>query len=97
MDPKQTEFLDEMANVVETIESIIEKYDMKDSVMFAMFCGFAVSENEEEQTSNISANVDLTLSSQLEVEIVKEFIQQAYDNYDTGLNDLLDGTGISLN
>lgn len=97
MDPKQTEFLDEMANVVETIESIIEKYDMKDSVMFAMFCGFAVSENEEEKTSNISANVDLTLSSQLEVEIVKEFIQQAYDNYDTGLNDLLDGTGISLN
>ena len=95
-DTEDYEFLLEMQQLHSQMEVLIERYDMRDRVMSVVVTG--VLEPIDEDTSQMKALFSYNLSSEEEMEEMVRFISKTYKDQDEpGIDDLLDGLGISLN
>lgn len=88
----KAEFLKEMYEIYDIVESLVEKYGMEDHVLFALFVGVM---EESEEGVKVDAACSVTVNDQLELDIISSSFQETFDK--GNLDDLLSGTGISLN
>lgn len=99
MDPMQQEereeFLLKVRNHFEAISQLIEEYGLEDKIIAASVIG--VLDPVDSGTSDMSAIYAMNLENRDEMEVVIDFIRDAYNENDPDLSDLLGGLGISLN
>lgn len=103
MDDNTVEFFLSAQDLVHQFETLIDKHDMRDRVISSMMIGVIQDDEEEEADDdegmiNIKSIYNFNVADTNELDLVLSFMKQVYDqNSDNGLNDLLNGTGISLN
>jgi len=95
MEEKHEEFLMQVRDHFQAISTLIEEYEMQDKVIAASVIG--VLDPVDEGTSDMSAIYAMNLESREEMEVVIDFIRDAYNDNDPDISDLLGGLGISLN
>jgi type IV secretory pathway VirB4 component len=101
MTSQDKEFIAEVYSLIVKIEDLIKKYNYEDRVMSAIMLGVidldlnrTYEEGEEVQLKSIfSYNLD----SKLELEMVKDLMDQQFEDPDEDLEGLLGDLGISLN
>ena len=99
MNPKDTLFFAEMYSLVKKMEETIDEFEMKERVLASIVVGVidlnAVELGDEE--AEMKAMYSFNLQDRSELETVKEVMDNAYQEENTDLNDLLGELGISLN
>jgi len=99
MNPKDTLFFAEMYSLVKKMEETIDEFEMKERVLASIVVGVidlnAVEFGDEE--AEMKAMYSFNLQDRSELETVKEVMDNAYQEENTDLNDLLGELGISLN
>tara|TARA_E500000318_G_scaffold69716_1_gene64502 strand:+ start:897 stop:1202 length:306 start_codon:yes stop_codon:yes gene_type:complete len=101
MNSKDKEFIAEAYSLVVQIEELIKSYGYEDKVMSAIMLGVIdishdddVHEGDEVQLKSIfSYNLD----SKLELDMVKDIMDQQFSDPDDDIDSLLGDLGISLN
>lgn len=101
MTSKDKEFIAEAYSLIVKIEELIKKYGYEDRVMSALLLGVIdldlgkeYNEGDEVQLKSVfSYNLD----SKLELEMVKEIMDQQFEDPDDDLSSLLGDLGIHLN
>ena len=101
MNAKDKEFIAEVYSLIVQIEGLIKSYGYEDKVMSALMLGVIdidldddVQEGDEVQLKSVfSYNLD----SKLELEVVKEIMDQQFADPDDDIDTLLGDLGISLN
>lgn len=80
------------------IDDLIEQNNMSHRVLSVMMLGVIPEEDMENgaEFSEMKAIYNFNIASNDELDTIWDTVQDAYSRED-GLNDLLDGTGISLN
>ena len=74
--------------------SVIEEYDMSDRILAASMIG--VLDPRDEDNSDLTAIYAMNIDSKEELEVVTEFLMDAYEENNPDLNDL-QAASISLN
>ena len=77
------------------IAQLIKDYDMEDRVLAASMIG--VLDPLDEDNSDLTAIYAMNIDSREELDVVTDFLVDAYEENNPDLNDLLGGLGISLN
>ena len=101
MNARDKEFIAEVYSLIVQIEGLIKSYGYEDKVMSALMLGVIdidldddVQEGDEVQLKSVfSYNLD----SKLELEVVKEIMDQQFADPDDDIDTLLGDLGISLN
>lgn len=101
MNSKDKEFIAEAYSLIVQIEELIKSYGYEDKVMSALMLGVidispddGVQEGDEVQLKSVfSYNLD----SKLELEVVKDIMDQQFSDPDDDIDSLLGDLGISLN
>lgn len=96
------DFLMEVHRLAIELELLIDKYDMRDSVLSMMVVGVLEAMEEEDDKSRMKAIYSHNMHDELELQTLIDFATETWkDNkdIDRGLDfdDLFDGLGISLN
>jgi len=94
MDEKH-EFLMKVKVHFSEIAQLIKDYDMEDRVLAASMIG--VLDPLDEDNSDLTAIYAMNIDSREELDVVTDFLVDAYEENNPDLNDLLGGLGISLN
>ena len=89
------EFLMKVKYHFSEIAQLIEDYEMTDRILAASMIG--VLDPRDEDNSDLTAIYAMNIDSKEELEVVTEFLMDAYEENNPDLNDLLGGLGISLN
>jgi hypothetical protein len=99
MEAKDTQFLAEMYVMVHKMEELIERFDMSERVMAAVIVGVIddYDMDEEGATTEMKTMYSFNLADRIELETIKNLMDDMYKNDDDPLDNLLDGLGISLN
>lgn len=104
-DMKEHAFLLEIQRLAVEMDSLIDKYDVRDKVISVMVTGLI--DEKEYGESQLKAIYSYSLDSRNELESIMEFIDATWsseesashapedEGYD-GIDELLDGTGIEL-
>lgn len=88
-------FLFEVQKIALEIESLIDKYDVRDQVMSLMIIGVV---DEFEDTHQLKAVYGYNLRDRDELNELISFAQESYKGDDEpDIDDLIEGLGISLN
>ena len=100
MSPNDTLFFAEMYSLVKKIEETIDQFDMKDRTLASIIIGVidldAIEYGEEE--AEMKTMYSFNLQGREELNTLKQVMDSAYkDEDDIDLDDLLSGSGISLN
>jgi hypothetical protein len=99
MSTKDKEFIAEAYSLIVQMEKLIKDYEYEDRVMSAVVLGVIdvnddVEEGDEVQLKSVfSYNLD----SKLELEIIKEIMDNHFEDPDDDIDKLLGELGISLN
>lgn len=105
MEHKDVQFIAEVYHLIKQIEELVRDNDMTHRVMAAIFVG-VIDEGEmedlakrEEEFGNVSMRsmYSFNVENKQELEAIKDIMDEAYDNQDPDLDDLIEGLGISLN
>jgi hypothetical protein len=105
MEHKDIKFIAEVYHLIKQIEELVEGSDMAHRVMAAIFVG-VIDEGEMEDLAkreeefghvNMRSMYSFNVENKQELEVIKDIMDEAYDNQDPDLDDLLNGLGISLN
>lgn len=94
MDEKH-EFLMKVKDHFEYIAQLIKDYEMEDRILAASMIG--ILDPLDEDNSDLTAIYAMNVDSREELDVVTEFLVDAYEENNPDLNDLLGGLGISLN
>tara|TARA_R110002020_G_scaffold70277_2_gene182472 strand:+ start:2468 stop:2767 length:300 start_codon:yes stop_codon:yes gene_type:complete len=99
MNPKDTLFFAEMYSLVKKMEETIEEFEMKDRTLATIVVGLIDLEDVDSDAEEAAMKTmySFNLDSRDELEAVKMIMDSAYEDDDQSLDDLLDGSGISLN
>jgi hypothetical protein len=99
MEEKVFEFLLESQSLMLELDKLIDKYGLRDQAVACVIQGVIVPDPEDEDMGKLTTVYNLTAEGQSEVDTIKSFVQDIWDSMDEGddLDDLLSGTGISLN
>ena len=89
------EFLMKVKDHFAEIAQLIKDYDMEDRVLAASMIG--VLDPLDEDNSDLTAIYAMNIDSREELDVVTDFLVDAYEENNPDLNDLLGGLGISLN
>lgn len=89
------EFLMKVKAHFAEIAQLIKDYDMEDRVLAASMIG--VLDPLDEDNSDLTAIYAMNIDSREELDVVTDFLVDAYEENNPDLNDLLGGLGISLN
>lgn len=89
------EFLMKVKDHFADIAQLIKDYEMEDRVMAASMIG--VLDPLDEDNSDLTAIYAMNVDTREELDVVIEFLVDAYEENNPDLNDLLGGLGISLN
>ena len=89
------EFLMKVKDHFADIAQLIKDYEMEDRVMAASMVG--VLDPLDEDNSDLTAIYAMNVDTREELDVVIEFLVDAYEENNPDLNDLLGGLGISLN
>ena len=100
MSPNDTLFFAEMYSIVKKMEETIDQFDMKDRTLASIIIGVidldAIEYGEEE--AEMKTMYSFNLQGREELNTLKQVMDSAYkDEDDIDLDDLLSGSGISLN
>ncbi len=100
MSPNDTLFFAEMYSLVKKMEETIDQFDMKDRTLASIIIGVidldAIEYGEEE--AEMKTMYSFNLQGREELNTLKQVMDSAYkDEDDIDLDDLLSGSGISLN
>ena len=94
MDEKH-EFLMKVKDHFADIAQLIKDYNMEDRILAASMIG--ILDPLDEDNSDLTAIYAMNIDSREELDVVTEFLVDAYEENNPDLNDLLGGLGISLN
>ena len=94
MDEKH-EFLMKVKDHFADIAKLIKDYNMEDRILAASMIG--ILDPLDEDNSDLTAIYAMNIDSREELDVVTEFLVDAYEENNPDLNDLLGGLGISLN
>lgn len=101
MNAKDKEFMAEAYSLVTQIEELIKSYDYEDRVMSAIMIGVLdidmIKEPEEGDEVQLKSLFSYNLDGKIELEMVKEIMDQQFKGSDDDLDQLLGDLGISLN
>jgi len=101
MNAKDKEFMAEAYSLVTQIEELIKSYDYEDRVMSAIMIGVLdidmIKEPEEGDEIQLKSLFSYNLDGKIELEMVKEIMDQQFKGSDDDLDQLLGDLGISLN
>jgi len=101
MNTKDKEFIAEVYSLIIQIEDLIKNFGYEDRVMSAMMLGVLdvdmTKEPKEGDEIQLKSVFSYNLDSKLELEMVKEIMDQQFEDPDEDLSDLLGDMGISLN
>lgn len=101
MNKKDKEFVAEVYSLIVQIEELIKSYEYEDRVMSAIMLGVLDTdmdkEPEEGDEIQLKSVFSYNLDSRLELEIVKDIMDQQFEDPDDDLDKLLGDLGISLN
>ena len=100
MSPKDTLFFAEMYSLVKKMEETIDDFDMKDRTLASIVVGVIDIDSVEygDEEAEMKTMYSFNIQSREELEAVKGVMDTAYqDDDDIYLDDLLSGSGISLN
>lgn len=89
------EFLMKVKDHFAEIAELIKEYEMEDRILAASMIG--VLDPLDEDNSDLTAIYAMNIDSRDELDVVTEFLVDAYEENNPDLNDLLGGLGISLN
>ena len=89
------EFLMKVKDHFAEIAQLIKDYEMEDRILAASMIG--VLDPLDEDNSDLTAIYAMNIDSKEELEVVTEFLIDAYEENNPDLSDLLGGLGISLN
>lgn len=100
MSPNDTLFFAEMYSLVKKMEETIDQFDMKDRTLASIIIGVidldAIEYGDEE--AEMKTMYSFNLQGREELNTLKQVMDSAYkDEDDIDLDDLLSGSGISLN
>lgn len=100
MSPNDTLFFAEMYSLVKKMEETIDQFDMKDRTLASIVIGVidldAIEYGQEE--AEMKTMYSFNLQGREELNTLKQVMDSAYkDDDDIDLDDLLNGSGISLN
>jgi|TARA_A100000172_G_scaffold1166_1_gene1036 hypothetical protein len=94
-DMEREGFLFEVQQIALEIESLIDKYDVREDVMSLMIIGLI---DEMEDTHQLKAVYGYNLRDRSELEELVTFAQDSFKgNDEPDIDDLIKGLGISLN
>ena len=101
MNAKDKEFIAEAYSLVVQIEELIRAYGYEDKVMSAIVLGVLdvdlQDEPKEGDEVNLKSVFSYNLDSKLELEVVKEIMDNQFQDPDDDLDSMLGDLGISLN
>ena len=98
MDVKDTQFMAEMYLMVHKMEELIEKFDMSEKVLASVVVGVIDFDGiEDGDTAEMKTMYSFNLADRLELETIKNLMDEMYNDPEGPLDDLLGGLGISLN
>lgn len=101
MNTRDKEFIAEVYSLIIQIEDLIKSFGYEDRVMSAMMLGVLdvdmTKEPKEGDEIQLKSVFSYNLDSKLELEMVKEIMDQQFEDPDEDLSDLLGDLGISLN
>ena len=101
MNAKDKEFMAEAYSLVVQIEELIKSYDYEDRVISAIMIGVLdidmIKEPEEGDEVQLKSLFSYNLDGKIELEMVKEIMDQQFSDSDEDLDQLLGDLGISLN
>jgi hypothetical protein len=101
MDAKDKEFMAEAYSLVVQIEELIKSYGYEDRVISAIMVGVIdiddFEEPEEGDEVQLKSLFSYNLDGKIELEMVKEIMDQQFSDSDEDLDQLLGDLGISLN
>tara|TARA_Y100001972_G_scaffold113451_1_gene148181 strand:- start:1272 stop:1556 length:285 start_codon:yes stop_codon:yes gene_type:complete len=89
------EFLMKVKDHFSDIAQLIRDYQMEDKILAASMIG--ILDPLDEENSDMTAIYAMNIDSREELDIITEFLVDAYEENNPDLNDLLGGLGISLN
>ena len=89
------EFLMKVKSHFSEIAQLIKDYEMEDRILAASMIG--VLDPLDEDNSDLTAIYAMNIDSREELDVVTDFLIDAYEENNPDLNDLLGGLGISLN
>jgi Zn-dependent M16 (insulinase) family peptidase len=100
MSPNDTLFFAEMYSLVKKMEETIDQFDMKDRTLASIIIGVidldAIEYGDEE--AEMKTMYSFNLQGREELNTLKQVMDSAYKGEDDiDLDDLLNGSGISLN
>ena len=92
-------FMLEASRLLKKIDTLIDKYDLRDEVLVASMVGVQVKEHEDDEEYGINSFFTFNIADTDELELVMMNMMEVYNdkNIDKGLSDLLNPMGISLN
>jgi len=94
-DMEEEGFWFEIQELAFAVNEIITRYGLQEKVMSSIVVG--ILEPAGENTSSMKAFFHHNLENDQEVEALCGFMKDSYDMNKPDIDDLLDGTGISLN
>ena len=98
MDTKDTQFLAEMYVMVHKMEDLIERFDMSEKVLASVVVGVIdFDAMEDGDTAEMKTMYSFNLADRLELETIKNLMDEMYNDPEDPLDGLLGGLGISLN
>jgi|TARA_R100000482_G_scaffold64420_1_gene23879 hypothetical protein len=89
------EFLMKVKDHFAEIAQLIKDYEMEDRILAASMIG--VLDPLDEDNSDLTAIYAMNIDSREELDVVTDFLVDAYEENNPDLSDLLGGLGISLN
>ena len=101
MNAKDKEFIAEVYSLIVQIEELIKSYGYEDRVMSAIMLGVLdvdeLLQPKEGDEIQLKSVFSYNLDSKLELEMVKEIMDQQFEDPDDDIDNLLGDLGISLN
>ncbi len=101
MNAKDKEFIAEAYSLIVQIEELIKSYGYEDRVMSAIMLGVLdideLLQPKEGDEIQLKSVFSYNLDSKLELEMVKEIMDQQFEDPDDDIENLLGDLGISLN
>ncbi len=101
MNAKDKEFISEAYSLIIQIEDLIKSYNYEDRVMSAIMLGVLdiddIMEPQEGDQVKLKSVFSYNLDSKLELEMVKQIMDQQFEDPDESSDDILGDLGISLN
>lgn len=101
MTSKDKEFISEAYSLIVQLEELIKKYNYEDRVMSALMLGVIDldmdKKYEEGDEVQLKSVFSYNLDSRLELEMVKDIMDQQFQDPDDDIDKLLGDLGINLN